>query len=495
MTTGGARAEASSGTTAVQLAEVLRAASDVRLGDGPGLQRCLARTVAALGARGATLLLRDLGSGALLVRAEVTGDGPVLRIPLDTTEDDLGALELRGLPEGAAAVADAAAAAIALVVRNGRLFTGLQERAAELDRQVRQLVALQEVARAVARAQTTDALAAAIAREGRRLVRAEAAAVIVREPGGARVAAQEGRQRATAWTAGLAALASGRRQVLPGPQAAVPIAGRDGVGAALVVAWEGEPLAEDDLDRLAGLAEQAGVALDSARLVEDLRSEQRRRKGLAAALVQIQERERRRVGEDLHDGPVQELVGLALMLDALQADLRRLTDDAEAARSLERAAGAARSAVGGMRRAIFDLHPLSLEELGVSAAVRAVLDRHVPPGVNVEMEGLDAVDALPPDARTSAFRIMQEAISNACRHAAPSRIDVRAWQSDGRVTIEVVDDGAGFDPEDAGGGIAGGHLGLAAIRARAVLTGAVLELDSRPGQGTRVRVRFPPGTD
>jgi signal transduction histidine kinase len=494
------------------VAALLREAVGGRLGEDGALVRCLERAAEASGAAGAALLVQEGSRRGLVERARIGRRPPTRetrRIALRVGEETIGVLELAGLRDDPGdALLEAVSAAVALLVRSGQLFVGLQERARELDRQVRQLMALQEVARAVARAGALDPLAAVIADEARRLVRSDAAAVIVRGPAGTpRIAAQEGRSGPTAWTAGLAALSSGRRQVLPGPQAAVPIPGGAGAAqAALVVARHGRPFGDDDLDRLAGLAEQAGVALANVRLVEDLRAEQRRRERLAGELLDAQERERRRVAEDLHDGPVQELAGLALMLDALRSELAADGGDAtahgsdmwaDAADAAAAAAEAARSAVGGIRRAVFDLHPMSLEELGFAAAVRVVLDRHVQRGVAAEMEGLAAADDLAPEPRTAAFRIVQEAVANAARHAGARRIEIRGWRAEGSVVVEVADDGRGFDPAATTTPVERGHLGLAAMRERAVLAGAELEVSSRPGEGTRVRARFPvtAGTD
>ncbi len=153
----------------------------------------------------------------------------------------------------------------------------------------------------------------------------------------------------------------------------------------------GEPFGDDDLDRLRGLADQASVALANGRLLSGLRREEAERRALAASIVVAQENERRRVAEDIHDGPVQELVGVGLMLDALAGTLSASPPGVLA--DVNRAAAAAREAVRALRRAIADLHPMSLEELGFAAAVGSLVERIEWRGAHVSLD-LAAADAL-----------------------------------------------------------------------------------------------------
>jgi signal transduction histidine kinase len=212
------------------------------------------------------------------------------------------------------------------------------------------------------------------------------------------------------------------------------------------------------------------------------------RRSLAAAILLAQEQERRRVAEDLHDGPVQELVGLGLTLDALSAELR--ADAPAAAAGVARAAASARDSVKALRRAIFDLHPMALEELGFAAATRALVQRLEWRGARVSLD-LAAADRLAETHRTVAFRIVQEAIANVARHAEPTRVAITARGEGERVVIEVADDGRGFDPSRARPRIQGGHLGLAAMSERAALAGGELRITSVPGRGTTIRLDLP----
>lgn len=229
----------------------------------------------------------------------------------------------------------------------------------------------------------------------------------------------------------------------------------------------------------------------SAGLLERLAEADRasaERRSLAAAILLAQEQERRRVAEDLHDGPVQQLVGLGLTLDALGAELRGR--DPGAAAGVARAAAAARDSVKALRRAIFDLHPMALEELGFAAATRALVQRLEWRGARVSLD-LAAADELSETHRTVAFRIVQEAIANVVRHAEPTRVAITARADDDRIVIEVADDGRGFDPARARPRIQEGHLGLAAMNERAALAGGEMTISSAPGHGTSLRLVLP----
>jgi signal transduction histidine kinase len=153
-------------------------------------------------------------------------------------------------------------------------------------------------------------------------------------------------------------------------------------------------------------------------------------------------------------------------------------------------AGHARSSVRALRQVIFDLHPLALDELGFTAATRSVSERLGHAGVLVEVD-VDAADALPQMQRTVAFRVIQEALANVGRHARATHTRIEAREVEGRMEVLVADDGRGFDPTAAGGGLMGGHLGLSAMRQRAALAGGAIRIDSAPGAGTTVRLTLP----
>lgn len=455
-------------------------------GDGPAAGRIVDAARRALGAEWARIgdhaAVQELTPGAV-------------RVPLVAGGQTVGVLEAGGGgldPERARAVADV----VALAIAADRLRADVDARDTEIARRAMDFSALDELARAAGRLGSVEPLARVVARQAARVVSAPAAAVVVKPHSatGPRVVAQHGTDPPKAWAAAFAAVASGVPQVLPGPQVAVPIAQASGTAVgAVAVAREGPAFDDAEMDRLRLLADHAGLAFTNLRLLEDLRAEQARRAMLAAALVDVQEQERARVAEDLHDGPVQELSGLGLLLDAVAGQLSVSSsggefDPAENEAAVRWAAETARRAVGGIRHAIYDLHPLSLEELGFTAAVRGMMERLDRGSLVVELTDLEIVDQLARDTRTAAFRVVQEAIANALRHASASSVRVQGRRAQGQVVVDVTDDGVGFDTE---GRAEEGHLGLAVMRERAAVLGGSVHVWSREGFGTRVRARFP----
>jgi len=221
-----------------------------------------------------------------------------------------------------------------------------------------------------------------------------------------------------------------------------------------------------------GIANQAAVAVENAQLY--------RQAQLAAALE-----ERQRLARELHDSISQALYGIALGSHAALEMLPKKPAEVDGA--LRYVLSLAEAAVAEMRALIFELRPESLEREGLVgalerqvAAVRARYRLHVEATLAAEPD-------LPLAEKEALYRIAQEAMQNAGRHANARRIDLRLCMEPGVVILEVEDDGKGFDPDLP----YPAHLGLQSMRERAANVGSHLTIRSAPGQGTTVRVTTP----
>jgi signal transduction histidine kinase len=221
------------------------------------------------------------------------------------------------------------------------------------------------------------------------------------------------------------------------------------------------------------IGRQAAAALDNAQLHERARQ--------AAALE-----ERERLARDLHDSVTQSLYGASLYAEAAG---RALADGEvePAVANLEELRGTIQEAQAEMRLLLFELRPPLLEEQGLTGALRSRLNAvEVRAGLVTSFEG-EAAPRLPAEIEQELFRIAQEGLNNVLKHAHATRVSVRLDVSDGRIALEIADNGLGFEPSLGGGG----GFGLASLQQRAERLGGTLRLDSAPGSGTRVCVEVP----
>jgi signal transduction histidine kinase len=220
------------------------------------------------------------------------------------------------------------------------------------------------------------------------------------------------------------------------------------------------------------IANQAAIAIENARLYEQAQS--------AAALE-----ERQRLARELHDSVSQALYGITLGSDAALTMLER--DPARVAGPLEYVRSLAEAGLAEMRALIFELRPESLESEGLVAALEkqaaALQARHE---IEVHTALCDEPDG-PLWMKETLYRIAQEALHNTVKHARAENVGLLLKQENEGIMLEVRDDGIGFDPS----GSFPGHLGLESMRERAERLGGALEVESRPGNGTRILVRVP----
>jgi len=202
------------------------------------------------------------------------------------------------------------------------------------------------------------------------------------------------------------------------------------------------------------------------------------------ATLDAREVERRHLARELHDSLGQELVVLGFTLETALARTRqgRLPLD-----ELERAGDHVKSVIRQVREISHGLYPPALEQLGLAAALGHLADSSAA-GARIRLECDDAAHARRFDETTeiALFRIAQEAVGNAIRHARPNQVVVRLTMENNTVTLTVTDDGCGFDPER----VAGEGLGLTSIRDRAQAVGGTCYITSRPGR-TCIEVRVP----
>jgi signal transduction histidine kinase len=211
------------------------------------------------------------------------------------------------------------------------------------------------------------------------------------------------------------------------------------------------------------------------------------RRWLLGRVVWAQEEERRRIAGEVHDDAIQTIAAARLMLTTFRDQLsddyqRQLLDHLEEAVS---------SSLGRLRTLVFDLRPAHLDDDGLAAALREYLAEAARQG-GFEAELRDELEREPPaEARVIAYRICQEALTNARVHARPSRVEVRLEESQGGLLVTVADDGEGFDPDRVRATPRRGHVGLTSMSERATLADGWCRVDSRPGGGATVRFWLP----
>jgi signal transduction histidine kinase len=221
------------------------------------------------------------------------------------------------------------------------------------------------------------------------------------------------------------------------------------------------------------------------------RRAEREREQVLRQLMTAQEEERRRISRDLHDQMGQQITGLLLALKALEdADTSkpRMRDH------LSRAQALANTISVELHQLALQLRPTSLDDLGLEQALASYVEewaRQARVKLDTHMHGLDRQRLSMPIA-TTAFRVVQEALTNVLKHARAHSVSLIVERQAHDLVITVEDDGRGFDVEAMLAGIsAEDRLGLLGMRERVALVGGTLTFDSTPSHGATVLVRIP----
>ncbi len=235
-----------------------------------------------------------------------------------------------------------------------------------------------------------------------------------------------------------------------------------------------------------GIAEIDRLRLALQRMNEQVRAGQAREQAYRSALTDIQEAERTRIAQDIHDDTIQALVVVTHTVERAVMSVER--DPKAALLTLQSLRKQTVEIIDSLRRMIANLRPNVLDELGLTAALTVLQEQH--PAVVIEVIGQPY--AIDHPQELAMLRAVQEGIRNAERHAQAQHIRVSLDYGVGEVRLHVSDDGQGFSlPAQLQDFAARGHFGLMGIWERVVVLGGRFSLDSQPGAGTRLTLNLP----
>ena len=232
------------------------------------------------------------------------------------------------------------------------------------------------------------------------------------------------------------------------------------------------------------MSSQASVAVENAILYEQMQASTERMQSLSRRLVEVQESERRQIARELHDEAGQALASLRFGLRLLE---REIDEGGTVSGRVAELVQRTDAVIEGLHRLAADLRPVSLDHLGLEAALRQYsksAGSELGLVVRFKARGFTG-ERLPTAVETALYRVAQEAMTNVVRHAQATRVDVLVEHRGERVTLVVEDDGVGFEPSRMG---RGDHIGLIGMRERAEALGGTLTIESAPGEGTTVVV-------
>lgn len=398
----------------------------------------------------------------------------------------------------------------AIAIDNARLYQRAEQRRLQLERAVRGLEVTTTIARAVGGEMDLDRVLELIVKRGRALVEARSLAILLEQRGELVIRATAGdipvdslgtRLPVEGTVAG-DVFRSGESERVPSVAERGMTIYPDLVGAAATSAIvspltfrgralgvlialdrteDGPTFNRDDEDLLTAFAASAATAVHTASSVAEER---------LTLAIESAEQERRRWARELHDETLQALGGLRMML----ASALRAPDTEASRRSVQGAVDHLTQEIDNLRALITELRPAELDELGLESALESLAERRgATDGLKIELDinlGPAARDEerlrLAPHLESTIYRIVQEALTNAAKHANASRVDVALAAPADVVEIVVRDDGHGFDPTEPAAG-----FGLVGMRERAELVHGSFAVEANPGTGTVIRAVLP----
>ena len=269
----------------------------------------------------------------------------------------------------------------------------------------------------------------------------------------------------------------------------LPLRMRDRVLGVLEIYGPDSLREEDTVGILESLTGQAASALENARLYRELTEREHRLQDLVGRLIQTQEEERRRVSYDVHDGLAQIA---AAAHQHLQAFARRYPPDSEKSRQeLGQALELVQQTVGEARRIIADLRPTALDDFGLAAAISLEIKGLRDGGWHVDYSEELREERLPVAVETALFRVAQEALRNARKHANTNQLHLELRHGPEKVCLSVRDWGRGFNPAALESGGPGERVGLSGMQERISMLGGKLRIRSWPGAGTLISAEVP----
>jgi PAS domain S-box-containing protein len=274
--------------------------------------------------------------------------------------------------------------------------------------------------------------------------------------------------------------------------AAVPLRVKEKVlGVLTIASHDARKFSTEDIQLLESIASQIAIAVENARLHQEVQRKDESRGELLGEIFAIQEEERRRIARELHDETSQSLASLAASLEAVVGMLPSGTDEAKL--RLKKGEQVAISILDETHRLIYELRPTLLDDLGLVAASRWLTENNLGAGgVAVNFKTSGRVRRLPSRIETTLFRVIQEAVSNIAKHAHARNVNVALNFRKGAIAIHVGDDGEGFDVDEA---ISSRNrprgLGLLGMKERVELMKGTLRITSQHGSGTEVDIEIP----
>jgi signal transduction histidine kinase len=395
-----------------------------------------------------------------------------------------------------------------IAIDNARLYQRERRRAVEAEQAVRAMRATTDIAKAVGGEVKLERVLELIVKRGRALVHAKSVIIALRDGQDIAVRAAAGEfdqdlldaRIPLTGSAGGSVLQRGRPQRLSDVGAQLRFTLREFVdasaglivplmfrGRAVGVLYafdrqtEGPDFTRDDEILLESFAASAATAVATA---QEFAAYGVRRS------IEASDRERRRWARELHDQTLQDLAALRVALSAVR---RRGTPE-QLGQAVDDAVEQLTDAIGELRAIITDLRPAALDEIGLKAAVEALAERSAAaPGapridleIDLDFEGGRQRTRLDPAVETTLYRLVQEATTNALKHARASEVAISLRERDGTIEASVRDDGDGFDLDDPTAG-----FGLIGMNERVALLGGTLDIASTRGAGTVIRASVP----